>query len=106
MKNIQVDDLERLAIELRMVTENSKDWAKRTGVPDDILNAVGETAIQSMVQSLANTARETLDPNDITPDEDGMIPVQIDIGGVVGRCCVAAFILGYETHKQYGSDDA
>ena len=102
---LDTEDMERLAIELRMITTDSHDWAKRVGLPVEILDHIGLSGVRSTMHKMREATKEAINEQD-PDDDDELVEVKVDIADVVGSSVVAAYILGFETHKQYGGDDA
>lgn len=108
MKDLELNDLERLAHEMSAVSADYSEWAVKVGLDPDLLEAIGNVATNNAYSKTQEMAREAFAEKGITPENveeleelDGMA-IKMDVGEVIKAACINMFALGFETHRQFG----
>jgi hypothetical protein len=99
VKYLALEDMERLAKEIGNNTDNSEDWADAAGFDGELLDQVGDVLTHMACERMEKLAHDSIRDSFASGFSSGMA---VDIGGVIKEACLSSFVLGFETHKQFG----
>lgn len=107
MKNLETEDLHRLAIEIGQLTDDADSWAENSGFPLDVLNDVGRVGKNAVYKAMREAADEyvrSIEESGDIPEDGEMLDMteRVDLGGLIENACIFSFVLGYETRKEFG----